>query len=403
MADRINVRGGRASLMYVGEEPWHGLGTKLNTPATAAEAIRAANLDWTVRKVPLYAWGDGFAYPVDDTFTVVPEDLWGQENCPTYGVVAGAYTPLQNREAFEFFDTIVGKGAAIYHTAGALDDGRRIWILAKLPTDILVAGKDKTHKYLLLSNCHDGSSSVQIKFTPIRVVCHNTLSQALTEGARAIRVPHTRDIKRRLEDARKSIGFIKKTYDRIERDFNALAKVELDEPRLATYLMRVFPEPKDRKSREFQRIEDYRARARWYYTNGRGNDIPEIAGTLWAAYNGIAEMIDHSRNRRTESQHLEHIWFGGGAALKTRAFEDAKLLVRRWRTGTGGPETTSLAGTEAQDEKDSAAEPVETDLDPEMMKLATDIIRKPDGSLMSKEEIHEAAKAARERLKRRYP
>src|ERR1041384_6998698 len=166
MAHRIQITGGTAALMYVGQDPWHGLGTKLNKPATAAEAIRAAKLDWRVKKVPLYAWGDGIAYPIDGSFTVVPENRWGQEKCPTFGIVGNNYTPLQNHECFEFFDPIVDEGEAIYHTAGALDDGRRVWLLAKLPDDIRVVGKDIAQKYLLLCNSHDGSGSVQIKFTP---------------------------------------------------------------------------------------------------------------------------------------------------------------------------------------------------------------------------------------------
>src|SRR4051794_15452512 len=107
MADRIFIDEGKASMMYVGEEPWHGLGTKLDHPATAAQAIEAANLNWRVKKVPVYAWDNKIAYPIHDSFMVVPENRWGMEQCPTWGPVSGNYTPLQNSEAFEFFDPIV--------------------------------------------------------------------------------------------------------------------------------------------------------------------------------------------------------------------------------------------------------------------------------------------------------
>jgi phage/plasmid-like protein (TIGR03299 family) len=330
MADRIYIDNGRASIMCVGAEPWHGLGITLDKPATAAQAIMAANLDWTVKKVPLYAWGDGIAYPMKDTFTVVPEHRWGQENCPTYGIVAATYTPLQNRDAFEFFDLIVGEGAAIYHTAGALDDGRRVWVLAKLPSDITVAGKDIAKKYLLLSNCHDGSGSVQIKFTPVRVVCHNTLTMALEQGDRAIRVSHTRNIKERMADARLNLQLINTTYSQIERTFNGMAKVRMDETRLDKYVGLVFPEPKKRDARDIERVEKDRARACTLFTKGMGNQVPGVASTLWAAYNAVTEMVDHGRNRRTEGQHLEYIWFGGGSALKVRAFDHAKTLMTEW-------------------------------------------------------------------------
>jgi len=325
MGHRLHFEDGKASMMYVGQEPWHGLGTKLEKPATAAEAMRAANLDWTVKKVPVCAWGEGIVYPIDDTFTVVPEHLWGKEKCPTWGMVKRDYTPLQNREAFSFFDDIVGKGAAIYHTAGALDDGRRVWILAKLPDDIVVAGKDITNKFLLLSNSHDGSGSVQIKFSPIRVVCHNTLTQALNEGEASIRVPHTRDIDERLTSARKSLQLIKVTYERIEKDFVGLATVQMTDTTLTAYLKLVFPDPSNAKDlRAVERVERNRPTARRLFTKGKGNDAPGVTGTLWAAYNGIVEMVDLGRNRRTLDQHLEHIWFGGGYTLKVRAFEMAK-------------------------------------------------------------------------------
>jgi phage/plasmid-like protein (TIGR03299 family) len=332
MAHRIHVEDGKASMMYVGQEPWHGLGTKLNSPATAAEAIEAANLNWTVMKVPLYAWGEKFAYPMEDCFTVVPEHLWGTEKCPTFGVVGPHYTPLQNHEAFGFFDPIVKADEAIYHTAGALDDGRRVWLLAKLPDDIKVAGKDIVHKYLLLSNSHDGSGSVQIKFTPVRVVCHNTLTMALKEGETSIRVPHTRDLMDRLELARQNLNLIKTGYASIETDFATMAETRIDDTRLAKYVKLVFPDPKTKERRDHDRVAKDRARACVLFKGGKGNDQPGVVGTLWAAYNGIAEMVDHVPSRRTPGQHLDYIWFGGGYGAKARAFSVAKQQMEtEWK------------------------------------------------------------------------
>src|SRR5688572_2399179 len=124
MAHQLEIRNGQASMIYVGEVPWHGLGTRLDAPATSAEAIRAARLDWRVVKKPLCAV-DGLAVQATNRFAVVRSDLWGKEDCPILGIVGPDYTPLQNREAFAFFDDIVGEGAAIYHTAGALGGGGR--------------------------------------------------------------------------------------------------------------------------------------------------------------------------------------------------------------------------------------------------------------------------------------
>lgn len=162
MAHELSTENGKAAMMYVGQVPWHGLGQKLDKPATSAEAIKAAHLDWEVAKVPLYLKGSNGYRLADETFAIVRSDV---SHPAPLGIVGTSYQPLQNRAAFVWFDEIVGQDAAIYHTAGALGSGERVWILAKLPGEIRVKGDDIAEKFLLLSNSHDGKSSVQVKFS----------------------------------------------------------------------------------------------------------------------------------------------------------------------------------------------------------------------------------------------
>jgi len=149
------------TMMYVNEVPWHRLGKRLENPATATEAIDAAGLGWDVQLQPLYT-GPDRAVKVKDRFAVCRIDRLDHADGGQLGIVGRDYTPLQNREAFNFLDPLVGENAAIYHTAGSLRDGRRVWMLAKLPGEIRVIGDDIAEKYLLLSNSHDGGSSVRI-------------------------------------------------------------------------------------------------------------------------------------------------------------------------------------------------------------------------------------------------
>jgi phage/plasmid-like protein (TIGR03299 family) len=329
MAHRLEIRNGEASMFYVGEPPWHKLGTPLSKPATAAEAIRLAKLDWRVHKVPLYASDGVVNHSLDRMYGVVRSDMWGKPDCPVLGIVGEAYTPLQNSEAFSFFDPIVGKDAAIYHTAGVLRDGERIWIMAKLPSDIIVKGDDVAEKYLLLSNSHDGQSSVQVKFTPIRVVCQNTLTMALSEG-RTIRVAHTKDMADRLERARAMLGIIERRYDGIGLTFQRMCKVQVDRERLSGYLSKVFPDPTDEEDETARRRALHnRLLAEHLFDQGKGNNVAGVRGTLWAAYNGVTELVDHRETKQTDDRRLDAMWFGEGYSTKARAFRIAKEMLQQ--------------------------------------------------------------------------
>jgi phage/plasmid-like protein (TIGR03299 family) len=195
MGHNLNTSNGRASMFYVGDPPWHNLGIRLDHPATAEEAIEAAQLDYTVKKKPLRAVIHAKRHAeVGDHFATVRLDTGD-----VLGVVGSRYEVIQNRDAFAFFDALVGDDEAIYHTAGVLGKGERIWILAKLPDYIRVGKNDLVEKYLLLTNSHDGSSLVRAKLTPIRVVCQNTLSVALNGSEQEVRIRHTANAREKLE------------------------------------------------------------------------------------------------------------------------------------------------------------------------------------------------------------
>lgn len=332
MSHDLATINGQKAMMYYGEVPWHKLGQKLDSPATAAEAIRAANLDWKVEKTSLHIHQGKFCREVPDRFAIVRkhEDLC--QGPPTVlGVVGRDYTPLQNHEAFDWFDPIADGAKAIYHTAGALGDGERVWILAKLPDAIQVIGDDIADKFLLLSNSHDGSSSVQVKFTPIRVVCQNTLTMALSHG-KAIRIAHTPTLSVRMAAARDALGIIKERFEEIGQTFRRMAEVSVNHERLAHYVDRVFPLPADKEdARAVERVNRARLQSARLFDEGEGNTAPKVRGTLWAAYNGVAECVDYAMAHRDESRRLEAVWFGSGYLSKARAYRLALTCAEAWK------------------------------------------------------------------------
>lgn len=330
MPDNVAIRKGKAAMMYVGDEPWHQLGKKLDHPPTSSEAIKAAGLDWDVIKQPLYAGHGRSRRRVWRQYAVVPADCWEIANCPVFGIVGKEYVPLQNSEAFTFFDPVIKEGKATYETAGALGKGERVWILVKMTDDMEINGCDAVQKYLLLFNSHDGHNCVQLKFTPIRVVCQNTLLRALSSG-NAVHVAHTRKIAQHLDDAKVLLGLIADEFNSIEQTFQQMATIPMRELEAVHYLSDVFPlptDPKDEAGRN--RIHRLRDTALYFFDQGRGNREVGIGGTLWAAYNGVTEFVDHSLiANRSLSRQVESIWFGDGAQIKLRALRTAERYMKQ--------------------------------------------------------------------------
>lgn len=317
----------KAHMMYTGEVPWHGLGTALQKPATSAEAIKAAGLDYDVMKVPVFAGEGQKAIRVPDYDAVVPVDRWGSPDCPVFGVAWGGYKILQNRDAFRFFDSIVGQGAAVYHTAGALAKGARIWILAQLPGMLDVCSGEKIQKYILLSTGHDAKTAVRVLLTPVHVVCQNTLSMALETGDRVATAYHTFQMDEQLEAARMCLLAVVRGFSRMENNFNLMMRRKMDDACLKMYLSRVFPEPKSSGNKSLlTRCRLDREASRRLYYEGRGNETPGAKETLWAAYNGVTEYVDHYRSRG-KGQRMGSVFFGRGLQIKNRAYGTALEML----------------------------------------------------------------------------
>lgn len=311
------------SMMYAGEKPWHGLGTRLENAATAAEAITAAGLDWRVSKEPLYLLG---GKPVPGAFATVREN-----NKAPLGVVGRIYRPLQNKEAFSFFDAVVDAKEAIYHTAGALGNGSRVWILAKLPGCVRVVGEDVAEKFLLLTNTHDGSAPVEIMFTPIRVVCQNTLNIGMMHGERKQKLRHTSGLGLRVRDVREGLGIMQRQFAAFEEAAQALTKVQLDGQAWRGYCRAAGLIAADESAKLTARARAVLDEATRLFESGKGNNLPGVRGTAWAAFNAVTEYVDHVRMPRDRQNELEarakSLLFGGGAELKRQAWEAALALA----------------------------------------------------------------------------
>lgn len=320
MPANLATTNGRTAMMYVGEVPWHGLGTKLEEPATAEAAIAAAGLDYCVELRSLVT-DDGL--PVPKRKAVVRTD-----SNQVLGVVGASYQPIQNHQCFGFLDSVVADGQLRYHTAGALGKGEKVWMLAKLPDEIRIKdSEDVTEQYLLLSNSHDGSSSLRVFFTPIRVVCANTLGMAERRGkGQGVSVMHKGDLAAKVGEAQEILGLAKRFYDDLEGRINQLAGIYPNRQQLNQYFESLYPDSDQGKTR---RAENVRAELFRLFENGMGQDIPETKLTAWAAFNAVTEYVDHHRSTRGKSDNerasrrLNSAWFGSGARLKAEAWKRA--------------------------------------------------------------------------------
>lgn len=302
-------------MMFVGATPWHGLGNKVDADIGVEDAIVSAGLDWEVGLKDLQTV-DGV--PVNHRAT------YRKTDGSILGVVGPRYTPLQNKDSFDWFQPFLDAGECSIHTAGSLHSGQKVWVLAQLNRDNseIVSGDDVS-KFILLSNSHDGTTAIRVGYTPIRVVCVNTLAMAHSKGSgsQLIRIRHTRSSKNNLEQVRDIMDNINAQFEATAEQFRFLASKNFNQADIRRYVKTMLgiegTVDGDIKTRTRNIMDEILA-----LVEGPKQSATNVRGTWWAAYNGYNEYLNYNKGR-TEDNRLDSLWFGANANDNIKALEKA--------------------------------------------------------------------------------
>ncbi len=328
MAHNLNENNGKTSFFSVKEKPWHGLGQIVETAQTSEQAIVLGGLDFQVEKADVFTYINGTAIEVPEKFATHRTD-----NGAVFGIVGSQYTPVQNRDAFNFFDSIVGAGEAIFETAGCLFDGRTIFITAKLPGHITVAKNDLIEQYLFLTSSHDGTGAVQAAFTPVRIVCNNTLNAALRNCSNKISIRHTRSANDTLKEAHKIMGISNLLKAEMETVFQRMTKVKITDPQLLDFIQRAMSPNKEVLSKLDAKDEVLSSRFKntvdevyAYAMSSETQQMNSTRGTVFGAYNAITGYFQNVKTYKSDEDKMNSIMFGTGERRQQRAFDMALNL-----------------------------------------------------------------------------
>ena len=284
------------SMFSVREKPWHGLGTIVMEAPSSAEALRLAGLDWEVVQEPVCT---GYGEPVEGYRANVRST-----DRRVLGVVSDRYKVVQNVEAFRFTDELLGKGVR-YETAGSLQEGRKVWLLARLPREYIIAG-ERISPYLVFSNTHDGSGSVKVAVTPVRVVCNNTLNLALTTASRSFSMMHTGDIRGKIEEARDTLFLAEKYMDCLGVEFEQLRRQKVTDAQVREHVERLLPmekEPTPIQSKNTLRLRQDMMRR--YYD---APDLKKVGNNAYRFINAVSDFATHGKPLRRTANHGENLF-----------------------------------------------------------------------------------------------
>jgi phage/plasmid-like protein (TIGR03299 family) len=317
------------NMAYVGATPWHGLGNRL-APKQPLEAwARAAGMDWSIEEAEVRFVAAGnrnlgsiHAFPEQKV-------LYRSDTKTPLSVVSSRYQVVQPSEILEFYRDLTEVGGFELETAGVLKEGRKLWALARTGQSTTLKGKDQVTGYLLLATACDGTLATTAQFTSVRVVCNNTLAIALGgDNVGAVKVPHRSQFD--AQAVKRQLGIAISSWDAFMARTKALADRKVSDSAAEAFLRRVLTystvNAADRGALSVNE-RAIKAAGQLYAGRGKGAELASASGTAWGLLNAVTEYVDHHRRARSDDHRRDAAWFGAGATLKQRAWDEAMKLV----------------------------------------------------------------------------
>jgi phage/plasmid-like protein (TIGR03299 family) len=305
------------TMAYAGEVPWHGLGTPVSNDLTPVQMMQKAGLDWKVQEVESFIEFNGKKMSTGQKSLVRSTDGSILTN------VGENWNPVQNEQAFEFFHEFVMKGDMEMHTAGSLKEGKMVWALAKVKESFDILGSDRIDSYLLFSNPHQYGKAIDVRFTPIRVVCNNTLSLSLDEkSVNSVKMGHR--VEFNPSTVKQALGIASEKMKTYKEMAQFLSGKRFNQDSYIEYLNTVFPRTSDKRVKDKALTADTLSRnAKLAYDSLESQPGAEYGeGSWWQAFNSVTFITDHVQGRNADNR-LYSSWFGGNQVRKRDALKSA--------------------------------------------------------------------------------
>lgn len=314
MSHELEIVNGQASMAYAGDVPWHGLGNRVPADLSPIQMLEAAGLDWSVEAIPAYANINGKTVDVGRSALVRSTDH------KILDVITDDWNPCQNIEAFEFFNEFIEAGDMEMHTAGSLKGGKIVWALAKVNESFeICGGKDLVESYLHFTNPHQYGKSIDVRFTPIRVVCNNTLTLSLNmKSKNFVKVSHRSNFDP--ETVKETLGIAREKLGKYKEMATFLSETRYKDEDVVEYFKRIFPLLTNKEDKKDKVSKNADLAMEQYMNTQPGAELGE--GSFWQLYNTVSYMTDHVIGRNADTR-LHSAWYGPNQNLKIKALETA--------------------------------------------------------------------------------